>query len=97
MKREVYEKHPWVALNIFNAFSRARDSWLEEVRENVAPYLATGSVSLGEKRDLPNLFPYGVRANNEILNAIPRFSHEQGLTPRVVGLDEVFAPQTLDL
>ena len=97
VKREVYEKHPWVVLNIFNAFSRARDLWLNEVRDNISPYLATGTLSLGEKSELPNLFPYGVRANNEILNAIPRFSHEQGLTPRVVALNEVFAPQTLDL
>jgi hypothetical protein len=32
-----------------------------------------------------------------LLTAITHFSTEQGLTPRVLSLEEVFAPQTLEL
>ena len=32
-----------------------------------------------------------------VLETITRYSHEQGLTPRVIGLDEIFAPSTLEL
>ena len=42
-------------------------------------------------------FEYGVKSNRHILETITQYSHEQGLTPRKLGLEEVFAPSTLDL
>jgi 4,5-dihydroxyphthalate decarboxylase len=42
-------------------------------------------------------YPYGVKSNRQILETIAQYSHEQGLTPRVLALDEIFAPSTLDL
>jgi 4,5-dihydroxyphthalate decarboxylase len=97
IKREVYEENPWVVLNIFNAFSKARDLWASEAKEAAAPFLETGVVRSEGKGVNEQLFPYGVRSNQAILSAIPRFSNEQGLTSRVVGLEEIFAEQTLDL
>jgi 4,5-dihydroxyphthalate decarboxylase len=42
-------------------------------------------------------YPYGVKSNQKVLETIARYSYAQGLTPRLVGLDEVFAPSTLEL
>ena len=42
-------------------------------------------------------YPYGVKANRAILEQIARYSHEQGLTPREIGLEEVFAASTLEI
>ena len=39
---------------------------------------------------------HGIRANRVTLDTAARYSHEQGLTPRVVGLEEVFAASTLE-
>ena len=39
----------------------------------------------------------GVRSNLKVLEAIADYSYDQGLTPRRVALEEVFAPSTLDL
>ena len=97
IKREIYEDHPWVALNLFNAFTKARDAWRQGLQEDVAPYLTTGILRSESGGLETQLFDYGVKSNREILLAIARFSHEQGLTERVVGLEEIFAPQTLDL
>lgn len=97
IKRQVYESSPWAVLNIFNAFAKARDMWMSDAAEQAAPFLATGAFRPEGKGVATNLFAYGVRSNKEILSAIPQFSHEQGLTPRVVGLEEIFAPQTMDL
>jgi 4,5-dihydroxyphthalate decarboxylase len=97
VKREVYEEHSWVVLNLFNVFSKARDVWMQTVNEDIAPFLATGILAQQARGDVVNPFVYGVRANEKILSAIATFSYEQGLTNRVVGLDEVFAPQTLEL
>ena len=39
---------------------------------------------------------YGVQPNRDLLEAMTRASNEQGLTPRVVGLEELFHPATMD-
>ena len=41
--------------------------------------------------------PLRVKAARHVLETIARYSHEQGLTPRVLDLEEIFAPSTLDL
>ena len=40
--------------------------------------------------------PYGIRANRTVLEAVASYLFEQGLTDRVVGLDEAFAPSMFD-
>jgi 4,5-dihydroxyphthalate decarboxylase len=44
-----------------------------------------------------DLYPYGVKSNRKVLETIAEYSHEQGLTPRVMPMEEIFAPSTLDL
>ena len=46
-------------------------------------------------RDDP--YPYGVKSNRQTLDTLAAYSHEQGLTPRQLAVEEVFAPSTLDL
>ena len=41
-------------------------------------------------------FPYGVKANTAMLETLIGFSHEQGLTPRQMKVEELFAKETLD-
>jgi 4,5-dihydroxyphthalate decarboxylase len=40
---------------------------------------------------------YGLRSTRNVIETISQYVHEQGLTDRRVGVDEVFAPATLDL
>ena len=42
-------------------------------------------------------YPYGVKSNRKVLETVALYSHEQGLTPRVMQMEEIFAPSTLDL
>jgi len=42
-------------------------------------------------------FPYGIKANQAMLDTITSYSHEQGLTPRQMKPEELFAEQTLRL
>ena len=98
LRRSIYEQQPWVALNIYNAFFKAKEMVRARTRDLMGPYFETGLLaSDGQKAAATDLFAYGVRENRKILEAIPQFSHEQGLTPRVVRVDEIFAKQTLDI
>ena len=40
---------------------------------------------------------YGVKATRRVLDTIASYVHAQGLTDRVVKIEELFAPATLDL
>jgi hypothetical protein len=42
------------------------------------------------------LIEHGVVANRKVLETIVQYSYEQGLTPRKLALEEVFATSTLD-
>jgi 4,5-dihydroxyphthalate decarboxylase len=97
IKREIAEKHPWTVLNLLKAFDRANDIAERERIEHAEYHLAAGLLGPDGKAALKTpLVRHGVRPNRLTLETAARYSHEQGLTPRLVKLEEVFAPSTLD-
>jgi 4,5-dihydroxyphthalate decarboxylase len=40
-------------------------------------------------------YPYGIEQNRPSIEALLQYSHEQGLSPRRIKLEELFAPSTL--
>jgi 4,5-dihydroxyphthalate decarboxylase len=97
IKREIAEKHPWAVLNILKAFERANDIAHRERVEHADYHVATGLLPREAAAALrAPVVRHGIRANRKTLEAAARYSHEQGLTPRVVALDEVFAPSTME-
>ena len=98
VRRSIVEKHPWVVLNLYRAFLEAKNRWLAGVADAAEAHLETGILApeagAALKRDP---YPYGVVGNRTVLETIARYSHEQGLTPRVLSLDEIFPPATLSL
>ena len=98
VRRSVLEQHPWAALNLFNAFQKSKESVLARARDLADPYFRLGYLPLAARGGFDHdPFPYGVQANRPVLEKLTQFSHEQGLTPRVVKLEELFAPSTLEL
>jgi 4,5-dihydroxyphthalate decarboxylase len=98
VRRSIYEKHPWVALNLFNAFRQAKDGVASRLRELAATHVELGLLGPNARKALAtDLYAYGVRSNQKVLETVAEYSHEQGLTPRVVPMDEIFTPSTLDL
>src|SRR5262245_2572413 len=97
-KREIAEKHPWAVLNVFKAFDEAKNSVRDQGRAAASIYFDLGLVSPEQRKALDvDPYAYGFKANRRVLEAITQFSFEQGLTPRMLKLDEVFHPATLDL
>ncbi len=39
---------------------------------------------------------HGVKANRKVLETVAQYSLEQGLTPRLIKLEELYAPSALD-
>lgn len=98
VRREIVEKHPWVVLNIFNAFRLAKEKVAADLKQLAQTHVELGLLPDGAKEGLAlDPYPYGVKSNKLVLETVAQYSNEQGLTPRVLKMDEIFAEQTLDL
>jgi 4,5-dihydroxyphthalate decarboxylase len=96
IKREAVEKNPWAVINILKAFQEANDIAEHERREHVNYHLETGLVPPQYRAALATpIITHGLKANRETLEAAAKYSNQQSLTPRVVKVDEVFAPSAL--
>jgi 4,5-dihydroxyphthalate decarboxylase len=93
VRRDVFEKEPWVVLNLLKAFSRANDIANAQRLEHVDYHLATGLLSGDAKTALLH---HGVKANRKVIETIAQYSLEQGLTQRPIKLDELYAPNALE-
>jgi 4,5-dihydroxyphthalate decarboxylase len=98
IKRSVYERNPWVALNLYSGFAAAMEQVRKDALAWMAPFYEMGLVSLDVRRSvMPSPMPYGVKAARQVLETVTQYVHEQGLCERRVALEEIFAPNTLDL
>jgi len=65
--------------------------------EHAEYHVATGLLPPGAAEALrAPLVRHGIRANRKTLETAARYSREQGLTPRLVALEEVFAPSAME-
>ena len=96
IRRGVVEKNPWVAINLLKAFNQANAIAERERREHVAYHLETGLVPPQYREALATpLLEHGVKANRKTLETAAAYSQSQGLTPRLLKLDELFAPNVM--
>jgi 4,5-dihydroxyphthalate decarboxylase len=97
IKRAVFEKNPWVVLNILKAFIEANDIAEAERREHTAYHFETGLVPADYRKSLSTrLINFGVKANRAVLEMAAKYSNQQGLTPRIVTMEDLFAANVLD-
>ncbi|MGA3125703.1 MAG: ABC transporter substrate-binding protein [Candidatus Korobacteraceae bacterium] len=99
IRRELYEKHPWLALNLYLAFSEAKRISQAELFETAAlkiglPWVVSSALSAQEVMG-PDIFAYGVEASRPTLEAAIRYSVDQYMAVRPVTIEELFPPNTL--
>jgi 4,5-dihydroxyphthalate decarboxylase len=98
IRRSLVEKHPWIALNLFSAFAAARAQVLHAGGVALTSFFETGVIGSEVRGALAtDPMAYGVKATRKVLDAIANYVHAQGLTNRLVKIEELFAPATLDL
>src|SRR5262245_60806656 len=97
IKREIAERHPWAVLNIFKAFERANSIANDQRMEHVAYHIDTGLLPPETRKALATpVVRYGIAANRHVLETALQYSVEQGLTTRLLKLEEVFAASTME-
>jgi hypothetical protein len=97
MKRELAEKHPWALTNILKAFKEASAIADRERIAHAEYYFETGLLPPeGRKAVQTPLITHGVKANRTVLETIAKYSLQQGLTPRLMTMEDLFPPSMLE-
>jgi 4,5-dihydroxyphthalate decarboxylase len=98
IRRSLHERYPWAAINIYNAFARARAEVIRARDTALHRHYEPGLIGDDVRRALAtDPMAYGVKTNRKVLETITQYVHEQGLTARRIGLEELFAPSSLNL
>ena len=97
IKREIVEKHPWAVLNLFNAFQQAAELADKRRMAHVGYYLETGLLPREAEQALQKpLARHGIQFNKKVLETWLQYTHEQGLTPRLLKLEEIYPASMLE-
>jgi 4,5-dihydroxyphthalate decarboxylase len=98
LRREVYERDRWIAMNLFKAFDEAKRHSMERLVEIglshvPLPWLAEHARRWREIAG-EDFWPYGIEANRRTLAAFLQYAFEQGVAQRHLKVEELFAPET---
>ncbi len=101
VRRSLAEQHPWLPVSIFKAFIKAKQLCDHEMGQ-IGHLFSSLPWSVYEherlQRELAtDYWSYGLEANRHVLDALTRYSFEQGLSVRRVKPEEIFWPATHDL
>jgi 4,5-dihydroxyphthalate decarboxylase len=99
IRRDVYERDPWVALSLYKALSRAKDYCYHHLVEAGSPKASFAWLQpmIEEEQAIigRDWYPYGIEQNRPSIEALLQYTHEHGLTDRRLKIEDLFAPSTM--
>jgi ABC-type nitrate/sulfonate/bicarbonate transport system substrate-binding protein len=99
VKDEVLDAHPELAAGVFDAFARAKRTYVDRLRDG----------SIGEPTKADRMYqrvmeltgddplPYGIEPNRAVLTELMQHAVSQRILDRPIAVDDLFAPSTLGL
>lgn len=101
LRRETYERHPWTAVSLYEAFDRAKNNCLDRLRveEPVPLSIPWASQLVKAATDMmgADFWPYGIERNRKVIETLCDYILEQGLAPIRAEIDDLFAPSAARL
>jgi 4,5-dihydroxyphthalate decarboxylase len=96
IRRDVYEKNPFVAASLYRAMTAAKDVALKKMRylgalRYMLPWLPDDVDEIDEVFG-GDPWPYGIEANRPTLEALVRYLVDQALIAAPVSVDDIFVP-----
>ena len=101
IRKELAERHPWLPGSLYKAFLKAKQIALDKVAEIAAlnvtlPWVEAEAL---ETRALMgrDYWRYGVKECAHEIEALARYSFDQGLSERKLSAEDLFAPSTFEI
>lgn len=101
IKKDLLKQNPWLAQAVFDAYSQAKQldyeymataAWLYESLPWYSQDFADAQALMGK-----NYYSYGIGPNQKALDALFKFSYQQGLCKRRLTIEELFYSGSLEL
>ena len=94
IRRTVLEQHPWIAMNLFKMFEEAKRRCFNRLRDFTCariplPWAAAIAEEIAGGFG-PDPYPYGIEESRPTIEAFCRYAHDQGVTHRRMGVDDLF-------
>ncbi len=100
IRKELAAQHPWLPGAVLKAFTQAKAAALELLGDTSATKVTLPFVEeqLKAARETmgPDFWSYGVAAARNTLEAFVRHHHSQGLSARLMAVEELFHPATYE-
>jgi 4,5-dihydroxyphthalate decarboxylase len=100
VRRSLAAKHPWLPAALLKAFEQSKVQAMAALADTSATKVTMPFVEerIAEARGLmgDDYWPYGVEANRKTLATFLRHHHAQGLSSRLVKVEELFHAGTLE-
>ena len=100
LRRDVYERRPWLARSLYKAFEQARVETLRRMAETAASRYLLPWLYAEVERTVgvmgAGFWTYGLDGNEDVLRTFLRYSYEQGLANELLDPADLFARETLE-
>ena len=101
LRREVFDRDRWLAMNLFKAFDEARLRSLERAADITASFFPLPWVpdELRRARELfgADPWPYGIEANRTTIDAFLNYAFEQGVCRRRLTAETLFPSEVQEM
>lgn len=96
IRRSTAEQHPWLGRAVFDAYSKAKSAayrtkdrltWATDMLPWYGQELEATRALMGS-----NFYSYGLERNRKTLETLFAYSHRQGLSPRLLRIEDLFLP-----
>jgi len=101
VRRTLVERHPWLPVSLYKAFCEAKSLAMVDLRDVNALMVTLPWLEAETNETIAvmgnDFWKYGVHENLPEIEALTQYAHEQGLTERKVGVEELFAPSVFEI
>jgi 4,5-dihydroxyphthalate decarboxylase len=96
IRRDVYERHPFVATSLYKALCAAKELAMTKMRFSASlrymlPWMGADVEEIDEVFG-GDPFPYGIEPNRPTLEALVQYLHDQSLIAAPMKIDDLFVP-----
>jgi len=101
IKREIAHAHPWLPASLYKAFCQAKAYAMRDVMDVNAlqitlPWLVAEAEETAKLMGA-DFWRYGVHENAAEIEALTRYSYEQGLVQRKLRIEDLFTPSVIEV
>jgi 4,5-dihydroxyphthalate decarboxylase len=101
MRAELWKESPGIAVSLFEAFQKAKAEAYARLND-LSPYrisLVWFREPVKQQKEIlgDDPWPYGLAQNRHVVETLMGYLYEQGLAPRKLAIEELFAANTLEL